>query len=96
MSFFVGTPLDLALRDLGLDSFVIVGAVLEFGIEPTVRHGADLGYLPVVVADACFSLGDFSGDAAAKERTLSALAGVSLRTDAATYPGLLAGAQRRP
>jgi hypothetical protein len=23
------------------------------GIEPTVRHGADLGYIPVVVTDAC-------------------------------------------
>ncbi|HZN98430.1 MAG TPA: isochorismatase family protein, partial [Gemmatimonadales bacterium] len=23
------------------------------GIEPTVRHGADLGYIPIVVTDAC-------------------------------------------
>ena len=26
---------------------------MEIGIEPTVRHGADLGYIPVVVSDAC-------------------------------------------
>ena len=26
---------------------------IEIGIEPTVRHGADLGYIPVVVTDAC-------------------------------------------
>jgi len=32
---------------------VIVGAVLEIGIEPTARHAADLGLLPVVVTDAC-------------------------------------------
>ena len=88
MSFFVGTPLDLALRDLGLDSFAIVGAVLELGIEPTVRHGADLGYLPVVVEDACFSLGDITGKAT-KERTLSALAGVSLATEAANFGRLV-------
>jgi nicotinamidase-related amidase len=25
----------------------------EIGIEPTVRHGADLGYIPVLVSDAC-------------------------------------------
>jgi nicotinamidase-related amidase len=30
-----------------------VGAVLEIGIEPTARHAADLGLLPVVVDDAC-------------------------------------------
>lgn len=95
MSFFVGTPLDFALRDLGLGSFAIVGAVLELGLEPTVRHGADLGYLPVVVEDACFSLADISGDAAAKERALSALDRVGLRTDAATYASLLTRPQRR-
>ena len=32
---------------------MIVGAVLEIGIEPTARHAADLGLLPVVVTDAC-------------------------------------------
>ena len=32
---------------------MIVGAVLEIGIEPTARHAADLGPLPVVVTDAC-------------------------------------------
>jgi nicotinamidase-related amidase len=31
----------------------IVGIAMEIGIEPTVRHGADLGYIPVVVKDAC-------------------------------------------
>jgi nicotinamidase-related amidase len=53
MSAFEGTPLDIALRDCGLSVFVVVGVAIEIGIEPTVRHGADLGYIPVVVTDAC-------------------------------------------
>jgi nicotinamidase-related amidase len=53
MSAFEGTPLDIALRDCGLSVFVVVGVAMEIGIEPTVRHGADLGYIPVVVTDAC-------------------------------------------
>src|ERR1700724_3628573 len=53
MSAFEGTPLNIALRDCGIDAFAIVGIALEIGIEPTARHGADLGYIPVVVKDAC-------------------------------------------
>ena len=53
MSAFEGTPLDIALRDCGITSFVIVGVAMEIGIEPSVRHGADLGYIPIVVTDAC-------------------------------------------
>ena len=53
MSAFEGTPLDFALRDCGIVAFAIVGIAMEIGIEPTVRHGADLGYIPVVVKDAC-------------------------------------------
>jgi nicotinamidase-related amidase len=53
MSALVGTPLEAALRDRGITTLVLVGAVLEIGIEPTARHAADLGFLPVVVTDAC-------------------------------------------
>ena len=53
MSAFEGTPLNMALRDCGINAFIIVGIAMEIGIEPTVRHGSDLGYIPVVVADAC-------------------------------------------
>lgn len=82
MSLFVGTPLDMALRDCGIDAFAIVGAVTEIGIEPTVRHGADLGYVPVIVTDACGSV-----DEAAGRRSLESLdyAKTSLQTDAATF-----------
>ena len=53
MSALVGTPLEAALRDRGVTTLVLTGAVLEIGIEPTARHAADLGFLPVVVDDAC-------------------------------------------
>ena len=53
MSAFEGTPLDIALRDCGITTFIIVGVATEIGIEPTVRQGADLGYIPVIVTDAC-------------------------------------------
>jgi nicotinamidase-related amidase len=65
MSAFTGTFLDIALRDARIESFIIAGIALEVGIEPTVRHGADLNYIPIVVTDAC---GSMTPDL--KERTL--------------------------
>jgi biuret amidohydrolase len=81
MSAFAGTPLDIALRDCGLNAFVIVGIALEVGIEPTVRHATDLGYIPIIVADACGC-----GNSAAARRSLESLAfaGGSLQTDVKT------------
>jgi nicotinamidase-related amidase len=55
MSAFEGTFLDLAMRDAGIDFFLIAGIALEIGIEPTVRQGLDLNYIPIVVTDACGS-----------------------------------------
>jgi nicotinamidase-related amidase len=55
MSAFESTFLNAALRDAQLQSFIIAGIALEVGIEPTVRHGADLNLIPVVAADACGS-----------------------------------------
>jgi nicotinamidase-related amidase len=68
MSAFAGTPLDMVLRDCGVRSYLIAGIALEVGIEPTVRHSADLGYIPVVVEDACGA-----GNAEAAERSLAGL-----------------------
>jgi biuret amidohydrolase len=69
MSAFEGTPLDLILRDCGVAAYMIAGVALEVGIEPTVRHSTDLGYIPIVVHDACGS-----GDSAAGARSLESLA----------------------
>jgi biuret amidohydrolase len=69
MSAFEGTPLDIVLRDCGVRAYLICGVAIEIGIEPTVRHSADLGYVPVVVQDACGA-----GNAAAAARSLETLA----------------------
>jgi len=53
MSAFDGTYLEIALRDCGIRSFLIVGIALEIGIDPTCRQGADLGFWPILVRDAC-------------------------------------------
>src|SRR5262249_13161335 len=38
MSAFVGTPLEMVLRDCRLTALAVVGVALEVGIEPTARH----------------------------------------------------------
>jgi biuret amidohydrolase len=87
MSAFEGSPLGFALRDAQVTAFAIVGVATEVGIEPTVRHGADLGLIPIVVTDACGA-----GNASAAQRSLDALAfaGDAILTDIATITGLLA------
>lgn len=52
-SAFEGTPLAIAMRDCGLKSFIICRIATEISIDPTVRNGADLGFVPVVLTDAC-------------------------------------------
>jgi biuret amidohydrolase len=77
MSAFEGTPLDIALRDCGIQAFAIIGIAMEIGIEPTARHGADLGYIPVIVKDAC---GFGHADAAARSIASLEFAGDALIT----------------
>jgi biuret amidohydrolase len=81
MSAFEGTWLDFALRDCGINGFIIVGVATEIGIEPTTRHGADLGYIPVIVTDACGA-----GDPNAAKRSIESLkfAGDALITNTET------------
>jgi len=88
MSAFEGTPLDIVLRDCGVTAVAIVGVALEVGIEPTARHAADLGYIPIIITDACGA-----GDAAAGERALATLefAGDAILTDVSAFTRALAG-----
>jgi nicotinamidase-related amidase len=81
MSAFEGTWLDFALRDCGINAFIIVGVATEIGIDPTVRHGADLGYIPMLVTDACGA-----GNEEAAKRSIESLkfAGDALITDTET------------
>jgi biuret amidohydrolase len=85
MSAFEGTPLYYALHDCGILSLAIVGIALEIGIEPTARHATDLGFIPVVLADACGA-----GDPAAAERSLATLRfiGESVISDVDTFVSL--------
>jgi biuret amidohydrolase len=80
MSAFVGSYLDLALRDARIEAVAIVGAVLEFGIEPTMRNAADLGYSSLLITDACYSFSDQN-----RSRSISNLQSVGLMTDTDTF-----------
>ncbi len=93
MSAFEGTFLNAAMRDLGLQAFAICGIATEIGIEPTVRHGADLGYVPVIVGDACGA-----GDEEAARHSMELLehAGDAIFTDVATISTLLRGFVAKP
>lgn len=84
MSAFAGSYLDFALRDARIEAVAIVGAVLEFGIEPTVRHAADLGYVSVLIQDACYSFSEEN-----KARSLLNLQTSSLVTDVNTFKSSL-------
>jgi nicotinamidase-related amidase len=88
LSAFAGTPLELAVRGAGVEAIAIVGVATEIGVEPTVRHAGDLGFIPVVVVDACAA-----GDAEAGARAIEALRflGDAVLTDVAGFRDALAG-----
>ena len=88
LSAFAGTPLELALRGAGVEAVAVVGVATEIGIEPTVRHAGDLGFIPVVVTDACAA-----GNAEAGARSIESLRflGDAFLTDVAGFRDALAG-----
>jgi nicotinamidase-related amidase len=63
-SAFHSTPLDFALRGLGVETVVIVGLATEGCIESTVRDAVSYGYIPVVVEGAVTSSSPELHDAA--------------------------------
>jgi nicotinamidase-related amidase len=86
MSAFEGTPLAFAIRDCGITAIAMAGIAMEIGIEPTVRHAADLGFVPVVITDAC---GAGHADAAKRSLESLAFAGDAWFTDTATFCRLI-------
>lgn len=88
-SAFACTPLELVLRGCNVDAVAVVGVATEIGIEPTVRHAGDLGFVPVVITDACGA-----GDPAAGARSLETLKflGEALLTDVDGFRAAVAGA----
>ena len=61
---------------------------MEVGIEPTVRHAADLGYVPVIVRDACGA-----GHEEAGQRSMACVeySGDTVFTDVETICNVLSG-----
>ena len=86
MSAFEGTPLTITLRDCGVSAVAIAGIAMEVGIEPTARHAADLGFIPVIIADAC---GTGHEDAAKRSLDSLAFTGDSLITNTSEFCRLL-------
>jgi hypothetical protein len=68
------------------------GIAMEIGIEPTARHAADLGIIPVVIEDACGA-----GHADAAQRSCEALhfAGDAVMTDTEVFCAALGRAGDR-
>jgi biuret amidohydrolase len=87
LSALAGTPLEMALRSARVEALAIVGVATEIGIEPTVRHAGDLGFIPVVVTDACAA-----GNADAGARAIEDLRflGDAFLTDVAGFRSALA------
>ena len=50
---FIGTDLDLRLRQIGATTIVGFGLTTDRCVSTTVRVGANLGYRMIVAADAC-------------------------------------------
>jgi nicotinamidase-related amidase len=87
MSAFEGTPLSFALRDCDIRAVAMVGIALEIGIEPTVRHATDMGFVPIVIADAC---GVGNPQAGARALETMRFVGEALITDVEQFGQLLA------
>lgn len=67
-SIFIGTNFELMTRNAGIRTLLFTGISTEMGIETSVRHAQNLGYLPVILEDAVSS-----GDQEAHERSLKNL-----------------------
>ena len=60
---FNSTPLDQYLRNMGIDSLVIVGVLTNACVETTARDAADRGYNCILVEDGCASFEQASHEA---------------------------------
>lgn len=53
---FAQTPLETVLRERGVETVVLTGISTNIGVESTLRQGTGLGFVFVVVEDACSAL----------------------------------------
>jgi nicotinamidase-related amidase len=73
---FTGTDLDKILRNMGVETLILVGFYTDQCVETTARDAADIGYDTILVEDACTTLTQELHDNAIK-----ALKDVYLRTE---------------
>ncbi|MEM0123757.1 MAG: isochorismatase family cysteine hydrolase, partial [Conexivisphaerales archaeon] len=64
-SAFIGTNVELMLRNAGIDTIIIAGISTEIGVESTARDASNRGFYPVVAVDSCSS-----SDKTSHERSL--------------------------
>jgi biuret amidohydrolase len=86
MSAFEGTPLTYVLKDCDILGVAFVGIALEIGIEPTVRHATDLGFVPIVLEDAC---GIGNADAGVRSLNTMRFVGEAIISDVDSFSRLL-------
>jgi nicotinamidase-related amidase len=60
---FINTGLDRYLRNWSIETVIVAGFYTSFCVEGTARAAFDLGYLPIVVGDACMDMGQDKADA---------------------------------
>ncbi|MBT6440883.1 MAG: cysteine hydrolase [Alphaproteobacteria bacterium] len=65
-SIFAGTPVDRWLKQRGARTLVLSGYHTDWCIEMAARSARDLGYMPVVVGDACGSTSPLHEDSLAQ------------------------------
>ncbi|MES2055512.1 MAG: cysteine hydrolase [Pseudomonadota bacterium] len=82
MSAFEGTPLHITLRDCGVKAVAFCGIAMEIGIDPSLRHAADLGFVPILIEDAC---GHGNAEAAARSVAALRFNGDTVITDVAAF-----------
>jgi nicotinamidase-related amidase len=68
-SIFIGTNFELMIRNAGITALFFTGIATEIGVETSVRHAQNLGFIPVVISDAVSSR-----DKEAHERSLKNMA----------------------
>jgi len=62
-SAFIGTGLEVKLREAGHTTLVVVGVITNNSVEATVRMAGNLGFETVLAADGCYTFGrtDWNG-----------------------------------
>ncbi len=64
MSAFMSSPIDAALRSMGVEYLLFTGVSTNSCVEGTARDAADIGYKCIIVEDACGAASQRFHDAA--------------------------------